>query len=1740
MYKYLCLFIALVSFCISSIESVAQNKPSQGSSSSPFTADLENKAKEYLEQIQTNQQTSASKYEALKRQITAANGYYSGDYFAAIYDLEKVIKDNQKDLTAWIFLADALSKKELATSDLAKKAEPAALNAYKVATDPLDKAVVLQLLSTIDNAFDELYKAQLTKFGQKKIDERLKTLTTDYPNVFNLYEIDIPEKSDVGSACIVFSKPLLKLKNFRYEDYITIQPQVKDISVVAKNNRLCISGLGFGSAYKVTLKKGLAGIKDNKLSEDETLNLLIKHRKPSIVFRERGYILPAKGPQLLPLKAINVPVVGIKVFSVPLRNLPGMMNQENFLNQLANWDIERLKNDVGEMIVEGTFDTNGRMDETIVRGLPLEKILGKKLEAGIYVVQAQIGNKDNMDDSTTQWVVVSDIGLSTFSGPDGFHVFSRSLASAKALGGVELSIVARNGRILGEAKTDKNGYAHFDEKMLEGKDSDQPAFVQATYEGKDFTFISFKKEGFDFSDRGVQGRTPTLKADAYIYTERGIYRPGEKINIMALLRDQVGNAIQKVPLTFRVFRPDGVEVFTEITQDAGAGAHNFILDTQANSYSGTWSVSAFLDPKGPEIGHGTFRLTDFIPPRIDVKAILKQKILHPLETLETDVTARYFYGPWASGLKVEGLVELVEENQPFEKWKDYSFGLEEETWTPLKFKADPTTTNEKGEAILKSVINAQPDTTKMLSANSIVTVFETGGRARSVTEKTFFWHQSYAIGIQPQFQDKTSPANGDATFNLIAVDENGHLKKTPGLKYTLYEETHGFTWFRSGSSWNYEVSIEDRVIATGAVDLKENEPTTFKVPVEFGFYRIEIMDENTGVGSSFRFHAGWAGASELPDRPDMIEMSLDKASYKPGDTATLSLISPFDGELVVVALDESHFHQIFKGKASQKGTQVEVPLTKEVLQNSGTYLMATIYRPGDAKSEKIPGRAIGLIWVDGKSSMPKIDISVKAPTVIQPEKDFEVRVCLSKHEQKPYVTITVVDEAILQLTDFKTPNPFDYLFDQTKLAYTIRDSYGQLINPFGARPGDFKVGGDGLHQNALKKLAARTYKTVSLSSGIISDFTESQDKACPQTAKFSFKLPDFSGEIRVMAVAWNDEATGSADTTVVVREPLETYIALPRFLAPGDQTTLIVDAQNLTEEEGTFKVSLETEGEISLVKEFSQTLKLAKDQMVHLPVDVKAKQVGVGKLILHIEGPQGLMLEKKWEVAVRSSVFEVTQRSSGFLKLNETVTLDDRKLIDFTPRTGRIDLSMGAQPTFGAPQLAKELKTYPYGCLEQLTSRLVAELYFPQEKRDRIKILDLITELASLQHVDGTFSLWSAHGSSEPFLSLYAIDVLSKFQTEKFEPQADKFDVSQVLLTRGMEWLKEKIRQTSTDPKELSIMAYAHYILAKNNQGTLGLLQYFADNSQEQLQSRNDLGFVAGAFALYGDAESAEIWFKKAIHLKEDPERDNSFFQSWISESAILVMVMAETAQNHPKLMDLALQLSDQAAKPDHLSTFEKGWLIRAAQALSLHDKPYKLLINKEVVEGTKPFYRSFTPEMLNPKVVLENQGKTPLHYMLTTSGEPKDLTKIPSKGFTLTRELYDLNGQPVKDGQVQSGDLLVVVIKGKLLEENTHEIMVLDLLPAGFEIETVKFDDAYLKSSFGWLKNLTELSRVEKRDDRYMSAFRMDKPGEFAMTYFVRALNPGTYRYPGATVESMYRPEFSARTAEGTLTVKP
>lgn len=1693
-------------------------------------------ATEYFQEIIEENQAAPSEREALKRQVEARSAWDRKDWHSIRYGFMRVLKDNPKDYLAWVCLSQALSNKYFDDDKKAKqKAVAAALNAYKIAQNTDEKLIVLGILSKLNDEFDVIYKKQLGTQKDQDIEQVLAAKIKAYPSVFKVYEIDIPKRTDTGSACLVWTKPLLRKKDYSLENFISLTPDLKNLGVVAKGNRLCLNGLDFGAAYTLTVKKGLPGENDYKLETDATIDLLIQHRKPTLQFRERGYILPTHALHSIPLNVMNVSKAKIKVWRIPVNNLPQQINRDEFMKQLYEWQAADMTSSIGELIAEGEVDCQGDMDQRTTRGISLEQVIGQKLESGVYVIRASLASGSSYEEreNTTQWLVVSDIGLSTYKGPDGLHVIARSLKTAEILKDVELVLMARNGRELGHAQTDRQGYAKFDAALLQGQESNTPIMMTAQQKGENFTLLSLKQEGFDFSDRGVKGRVLPTKVDAYLFTERGIYRPGEKVNVTALVRDQQGKALTGVPLIFKIKRPDGLEVGRQATQDQGAGAHTFIFPTQSSVHSGVWTIEAYVDPKGVDVGHVTFRVQDFVPPRIHVSVTLPQKVAHPLETLQTNIAAQYYYGPVASNLKTGIEIDLIEAASPFEALKDYHFGLEEATWVPQRLPIEESQTDAQGKLYSGISLGESPDTTKILSARSTVTIYEAGGRGRTAEATTLYWHQPFALGIAPQFKDRAAPENREAFFQIIAVNEGGNLQEVKNITYTLYEETQHFTWFRSGNSWNYETSMDDRVIHSGNFSTHAVQPILLKLPVKFGHYRLEVMDQKTGVATSFRFHAGWGGQSDLPDRPDLVEVSLDKPFYKPGEKAYLNITAPYEGELFVAALG-NHFEPIYQGKASLKGNRLELPLKGSLLQKGGIYLMATIFRPADVQSKKMPGRAIGLIWLDLKDEKHKLDVSISAPEIARPHQKMDVKSCVPKAVKDLYMQVALVDEGILNLTNYTTPDLLNYFFGQTFLMYGVRDSYGSLVNPYGSRLTHFKVGGSaGLESLAFKNLDMRPYKTVSLVSPVLHQFREEKGAYC---ASASFEVPEFSGNLRVMAMAWSPDAMGSTDHSVIVREPLETYIALPRFLAPRDETNVMAEVHNLTQKEGTFSLQIHSEGSIALKEPFYKKITLKKEQQKTFPFTLVAGSTGVGKILLKALGDQDLKIEKSWDIAIRSSIFEQRKRLYGTLAPDKDVRFSLTEFPDFSPETVQFDISVGSVPTFGATSLIKELKEYPYGCLEQLVSRLAA--YLGQQEKsseESLAIQTLIHKIIALQSYEGLFVLWSGQHSPEPWLSVYALDLLFKASHQKQLPY-------EIVLQRGIKWMQEFIRHSSTAPRDMSVKSYIHYLMAREGLSTLGSLKYFADNHQKALKARNDLAFIGGAFAHFKDVASADVWFKRAIVSPEAKKEEwKDFFQSRISDTAILVKILAECVQNQAEVQELAMQLADLSAQPSALNTFEKGWLVQAASSLSELQKPISLAVQNELVsQDFKTWNKTFLKSNLKEPITLNNKGKTPLIYALEVKGEPKDLSQLPAQGFELKRQLFDREGKEIDPAQLKSGDLVVVVLNGAVKDASVHEVLLVELLPAGLEIEQVELGSSLSQKTFAWLTELTELSRAEKREDRYVATFRSTEAQPFKIAYLARAVTPGSYAYPAASIESMYRPQFSARTQSGQINIKP
>jgi len=1740
-------------FLVLFVATFAHAKPNPDLENFPSKVGLE-QAQKYLKELRKSKSKQDSDAahpniqmpynDFLALQVRAKNRMDTKYWWGAVDDFETIIANSPSDFLTYFFYMRSLSGRIEQTSDrrdkkkLAKELVDIATLAHAKAPTPLDKAVVLlQLANSTGNKALKDKALKLTSVA--KIKQRIDDLVAVYPLIQAPYKITAKEKAGTGAACITWTHPLKRSRAIHYEDYVAVTPVIKDLAVTVQGTQLCIQGLKYGESYDITLKPGLPGSYGHNLKQKTSLATFIPNRDALVSFREKGYVLPQHGAQILPLMTINVPKVRLKIIRFPQRNLAQIIKGEGFLIQIRYWNQQQLADNEGELVWEGTFDTKDKQNTTRTSGIPVHKVLGKNLKPGLYVALAneKAPYKKSWDKQTsTQWFVVSDIGLSVLDGPDGIHVMARSLQTAQALPKLEFALIAKNNRVLKTATSDDLGFSHFKKAIVSGKGGNQPLFIQASSnKTQDFSLISLKTAPLNMSDRGDKGRQSPENFDVFMYTERGIYRPGETIHLMALLRDTTGQAVKKMPLTFKVLRPDNHEVMSLTTKDQGAGAHGLEIPTTLTSHTGSWTILAYVDPKARPVARHQFQLSDFIPPQIEATLKTDQKWVAPKGQLSIDVAADYLFGTPAQNLRIEGVVRLMQTNQ-LKQWPRYHFGLEEEPWKTKRIVTLKERTSQKGQASLKFALPPAPQTSHLLEAVTEVSVFEISGRPKIVKTSIPFWHQEFAVGIQPQFKNRTAPFNGKANFNVIAITKDNKLQTAKALNYVLYKEKVEHMWFRRGSQWRYESVITDEVVKQGTLNLSKEKPTAISQKVKSGRYRLEVEDPKTQIATSVRFWAGWGRDQDDDKRPDKVEITLDKKVYKPGQTARLFIKPPFAGELVVLSANK-RIGLIHRGHIPEKGKTITFNVKNSLAQAPGAYIYAKVFRPAKSSETNLPERGIGLTWLQLDPAPRTLEVKLDVPQKFAPKQTLPVKVTLDG-KKKAYLTITAVDDSILQLTNFTPPDPLEHYYSQQAFAFRIRDLYGRIINPSGARPASFEVGGGAMKSlgRSLAEIPIRSTKIVSLYSGIV-------EVDAQGTATIPLAIPEFSGRLRLMAVAWNEEQMGAANASLQVHNDVVAKLALPLFLAKGDNANVILDLHNLEGPSGDYNAKFEFAGAVDSPDPKDRSVVLSKGKSQQLPLNITAGAPGVGQILLTLSGPQGKELTRQWQVGVRPLSLPTLKKSFKYLSPGDSMTYTADLWQDFTKESARVTMTLSSFPNFGGTALIKSLLDYPYRCLEQMVSRGFAVLAENQKNPESISrdIKHTIERIFSLQRINGGFGMWSAYEAVDKWLSAYCFGFL-------LEAQQQKVPLPQASFNAIVNWLKESTHSSSKTPSAIETQAYSHYLLAKAGKGDLSRLRYFSNYHRKNLVNPRECAFVAGAYAYFDDLEQAHQWFGKAIAALKVTDKkamqdwNHLFFASPLVDRAIVVKLLAETTQNHPNLPELIATLADVRDHQAYLSTQEKAWLLRVSQLLEQQKSTYHIAINGSIEhKGPEVFEKQVSAQELTQPYRIENKGKSGVWVTTTITGHETKPRENISQGLAITRVLLTLEGKKINQAVVKQGQLYVVKISGKVTDNQAHSAMIVDYLPAGLEIEKSILSKNHQLGSLKWLgKDLSSLTHFEARDDRFVAALNLSSKDKYTVAYLVRAVTPGTYTYPAPFIENMYRPNIYARGSVGTLNVAP
>jgi hypothetical protein len=620
---------------------------------------------------------------------------------------------------------------------------------------------------------------------------------------------------------------------------------------------------------------------------------------------------------------------------------------------------------------------------------------------------------------------------------------------------------------------------------------------------------------------------------------------------------------------------------------------------------------------------------------------------------------------------------------------------------------------------------------------------------------------------------------------------------------------------------------------------------------------------------------------------------------------------------------------------------------------------------------------------------------------------------------------------------------------------------------------------------------------------------------------------------------------------LIVRDPVVATVAMPRFLAPGDRSQISISLQNLTGPAGDYKVSLSIDGAASLGDGAESTPHLDSGGTKLVKVGLSGQDVGEANIRVLIAGPDGFKLEHRVSLAVRAAQFPLLERVVRRLQPGESLQLSQAALARFLPSTGEMYASVSSLPNLDVPALLRQLDRYPYGCIEQTTSRALPLLYLSDvtklwgaksEAGDagiKGRIQQAIGHVLEMQRYDGGFSLWDASGEVEPWLSAYAMDFLSRAKAKGFE-------VSDIAYANGLRWLTDYAqRREENDTAALSARAYALYVLAEVGAEDLSSLRYLADNQIDKLPSALAQAQIGAALALRGDQARAGEAFKKALaSLKREAGQPGWYddYGGALRDGAAIVTLATETKVQGVDTLPILERVAGLQASADYLSTQEQNWLLLAANAMSARATGMKLTVDgKDQAVGGNTFYLRPDAAALNKGTTVKNAGTRPVYASATVIGVPAQDLPPSSNGLEIERSVFTPDGKPADLTKVKQSDVLIVRLKGKRRDADSHQALIVDLLPAGFEIENTRLSGSQKTDQFSWLGDLSTPRYAEYRDDRYVAAVNLtDDQDSFQVAYLVRAVTPGTYRLPASAIEDMYRPNLRARTAMGSVTIAP
>jgi hypothetical protein len=1150
---------------------------------------------------------------------------------------------------------------------------------------------------------------------------------------------------------------------------------------------------------------------------------------------------------------------------------------------------------------------------------------------------------------------------------------------------------------------------------------------------------------------------------------------------------------------------------------------------------------------------------DFVPQRLRVRfAPQAQGPLLAGQTRAFDVQADFLYGAPGAGLAVDGEARLQVDPTPFPNFAAYAFGRADESFSEQFLQLPSSVTDASGRAQIALALADPPQTSLPLRARVVTSVADPGGRVVRESFALPVRLQNRYIGVKDAFDNGVVAEGRAPAFDVVVVDAAGAQVAARGVAWTLVREDWSYDWYLDGGQWRWRRTGRDVPIDAGRLDVAANAPARVtRAALESGSYRLILRDGASGAETAHRFSAGWSWSSDDDATPDTVTIAAPTEPARPGARVRIEIRPPYAGEAqIVVATDR--VLSVRTVRVGAEGATLNLPV--EPSWGAGAYVLVTVMTPRDPAALPVPRRAVGVVYVPVDMRVRTLNVAVAEDMgVVRPRQRvaFPITVTNAPRGETVYVALAAVDEGILQLTRYESPNPADYFFGRRALGVGVRDDYGRLLNANLAAPTTPRQGGDSLGGEGLTVVPTRT---VSLISDVVR-----LDRS--GRATIPLEVPDFNGELRVMAVAWTNSAVGQDAESVTVRDPVVAELTLPRFIAPGDEASATLQIDNVEGPAGTYTVSYAGAGAVSLAAPQSRfTLARGQQQRVRLPLSSTA--LGLGRVTMVLQGPNGFQsVTRTYDMQSRAPYLPVTEAVVEAQAPGAVWRSGVDLFARFLPGQGRAVVSYSNIAGLDAASYLDQLDRYPYGCSEQQVSVAMPLLYFnaiadrvgsSQDPRLRRRVQEAITRLLDRQGADGAFGLWSSGDrAATPWLGAYITDFLRR-------AKAQGYVVPNAALDQAYNGLRAVARLNdfasvgydfdvyrwpgSNDTTELlrsRSAAYALYVLAKADQANIAQVRYYHDARMRDEPSPLARAQIGAALAHLGDQARARNAFRAAEEAL-GYRNTGDWYQSTLRDAAGVLALAAEA--NQTDLVDrLRRRLEREARDPAETMTQEQTHLLLAIDALQRAGGPVTIALDGQPNAGRRVMIEAANAARA---MAFRNDGRAQVWRTVTTSGPPRTAPAAVANGFSIDKRIVSLTGGAVDPMNLTQGARVIVVITGRAQGLRTHPAVVVDLLPAGLEIESVLtpedgvgqtlWDGTRRDGQFAFVGEISEPRVAEARDDRFVGAIDLRNGGGFTFAYMARAVTPGAYTLPAAAVEDMYRPGVHARTSVGRIRIAP